>query len=295
MENAQQKAKEKEKEQRLKELRHELEQEIEDKVPNEELESAKTKVDVQQLNESVVQDEVMAKKVIEAVLFTSSKPLSISELKKVLKELKPAKIEGLINELKAEYVREGRSFGINQIAGAYEISTDPQYAPWIMKVELQKKARATTQAALETLAILAYKQPATRVEIEELRGVDVSGVLSTLMERGLVKIVGKKDVPGRPLLYGTTEKFLEHFGLKSLEDLPKIGEIKQLIEKAVNREDLIGRENLVDNPDASGENPESEKAESTESVGENAAARDVNTESPGDESVSVQGENTEQQ
>jgi segregation and condensation protein B len=93
---------------------------------------------------------------------------------------------------------------------------------------------------LETLAILAYKQPVSRAEIEELRGVDVSGVLSTLLERGFIKIVGKKEVPGRPFLYGTTEKFLEHFGLKSLTDLPSIGEIRTLVERAVRKEELLG-------------------------------------------------------
>lgn len=105
--------------------------------------------------------------------------------------------------------------------------------------------KQATQSALETLAILAYKQPITRAEIEELRGVDVSGVLNTLVERSLIKIVGRKEVPGRPFLYGTTEKFLEHFGLKSLQDLPSIEEVRTIVEKSVKKEELLGRPQIV--------------------------------------------------
>ena len=100
---------------------------------------------------------------------------------------------------------------------------------------------------METLAILAYKQPITRAEIEDLRGVDVSGVLSTLADRGLIKIVGKKEVPGRPFLYGTTEKFLEHFGLKSIQNLPDISEIRSLIENSVKKEELLRTEKIISN------------------------------------------------
>ena len=151
-------------------------------------------------------------------------------------------------QLKEEYGRENRSFEILEIAGGYEVATKKEFAPWIFKIELQKKAKQVTQSALETLSILAYKQPITRAEIEELRGVDATGVVNTLTERGLIKIVGKKEVPGRPFLYGTTEKFLEHFGLKNLQDLPNIEEIKNLVEKSVKREDLLGRTQMVDVP-----------------------------------------------
>ena len=129
-----------------------------------------------------------------------------------------------------------------EIAGGFEIVTHKEYAPWLARLELQKKIRQASRSALETLAVLAYKQPVTRAEIEELRGVDISGVLSTLLEKGFIKIVGKKEVAGRPFLYGTTDKFLEHFGLKSVDDLPPIGEIKSLIERAVRKEEWTTNE-----------------------------------------------------
>ncbi len=184
--------------------------------------------------------------IVEALLFASSKPLTIAEIKKVLKSLKPVEIESYLSELRAEYVQSARSFEIVEIANGYEVASRKEFAPWIFKMELQKRAKQVTQSALETLAILAYKQPVTRPEIEDLRGVDVSAVLTTLMERGLVKIVGKKEVPGRPFLYGTTDKFLEHFGLKSLSGLPNIEEIKNLVENSVKKEELLGRTNIVE-------------------------------------------------
>jgi segregation and condensation protein B len=133
-----------------------------------------------------------------------------------------------------------------EIANGYEIATKKEFAPWLCKLELQKRIKQVTQSALETLAILAYKQPVTRAEIEELRGVDVSGVLTTLMERGFARIVGKKEVPGRPFLYGTTEKFLDHFGLKSIQDLPSIDEIKNIVENSVNKDELLGTQKMVE-------------------------------------------------
>jgi len=175
--------------------------------------------------------------------------------------LTPRQIQDAIRELKENYAREGRSFELVDIAGGYEMATKKEFAPWIMKIELQKKARQATQSALETLAILAYRQPVTRAEIEVYRGVDVSGVLNTLVERALVKIVGKKEVPGRPFLYGTTEKFLEHFGLNSLKDLPNIDEIKTMVEQSVKKEDLLGKSQMISVPDENpGQPPEGDPA-----------------------------------
>lgn len=241
------KAKEKEKTEKLKELRRELEAELEEQLIRE-TENARPAVEVQKLDVSEIQDPERAKQVIEALLFASSKPMTVQELRKVLRGLTPKQIENSVSELQQAYDQQGRSFQIVEIAGGYEIVTRKQFAPWILKVELQKKARQATQSALETLAILAYKQPITRAEIEDLRGVDVSGVMTTLMERGLIKITGRKEVPGRPFLYGTTEKFLEHFGLKSLQDLPSIEEIKVIVEKSVRKDELLGQTKLVDVP-----------------------------------------------
>ena len=230
-------AKAKEKEIQLKELRREIEEKLSEQLPPEFQSDIPIKSEKFEEKEIATRDE--AKRVIEAVLFASSRPMTIAELKKILKGYGASRVEELVFELRSEYEREGRSFRISEVAGGFEVSTEPKYAPWILKLELQKKARQATQSALETLAILAYKQPLTRAEVEDLRGVDVSGVLSTLLERHLVKVVGKKEVPGRPFLYGTTEKFLEHFGLKSLLELPDISEIKSLIERSVRREDFL--------------------------------------------------------
>ena len=237
------KQKEKEREAQPKALREELHQEITDQLPAElTAEQEKRSVETHP-----IRNEAEAKRIIEAILFTASKPVTVAELKRSLTGFALPKIEQVIRELQSEYERNGCSFRIQEIAGGFECSTDPKYAPWILKLELQRKAKQATQSALETLAILAYKQPITRAEIEDLRGVDVSGVLSTLTDRGLIKIVGKKEVPGRPFLYGTTEKFLEHFGLKSIQNLPDISEIRSLIENSVKKEELLRTEKIVSN------------------------------------------------
>lgn len=254
------KEKDKEKEQaaKLKALRREIEEKLEEQLPREMLDE-RTRVEIQRVDENEVLSPERSKQVIEALLFASAKPITVSEIRKVMKFLSAKDIEKLIVELRDQYVQENRSFELLEIAGGYEIATKKEFAPWILKIELQKKAKQVTQSALETLSILAYKQPITRAEIEELRGVDVGGVVNTLMERGLIKIVGKKEVPGRPFLYGTTEKFLEHFGLKSLQDLPSIDDIKNLVENSVKKEELLGKQQLIDVPQETEPKPLSEE------------------------------------
>lgn len=231
---------EKEKNLELKRLRQELEEKLEEQLEQESL--TPVQAGAAKFVEPAELSDEEAKKVVEAILFSSNRTMTVAEFKRVLKGFTAPQIQKLIESLKSEYESNGRAFKINEVAGGYEISTLPQYAPWIVKLELQKKAKQATQSALETLAILAYKQPITRAEVEDLRGVDVSGVISTLLERNLIKIVGRKEVPGRPYMYGTTDKFLEHFGLKSLNDLPNISEIKTLVENSVRREDLLKSE-----------------------------------------------------
>lgn len=231
------KLKEKEREAQLKALREEVEAQLEQDLAEADLTLPERK---ESLSGGTQTKDLSPKRIIEALLFSTAKPLAIPEIRKILQGAGAKEIEKWIAELREEYQREGRSFELIDIAGGYEIVTRKEYASWLARLELQKKLRQASRSALETLAILAYKQPITRAEIEELRGVDISAVLSTLLERGFIKIVGKKEVPGRPFLYGTTEKFLEHFGLKSLADLPQIGEIKNLVERAVKRGDLMG-------------------------------------------------------
>ncbi|MBI3313594.1 MAG: SMC-Scp complex subunit ScpB [Candidatus Omnitrophica bacterium] len=235
---------EKQKQEKLKALRREIEEKLEEQLPQEML-SERNRIAVESINTQEPLDPAKAKQIFEALLFASSKPMTAVEIRKVMKSLKPSEIEKLAAELKAEYETTGRSFEIREIAGGWEVATRKEFAPWLLKLEIQKKAKQATQSALETLAILAYKQPITKAEIEELRGVDVTGVLDTLVGRGLIKIVGKKEVPGRPFLYGTTEKFLEHFGLRALTDLPNIEEIRNLVENSVKKEDLFQNPKMI--------------------------------------------------
>ncbi len=263
------KEKEKEQSERLKNLRRELEERLEEQLLPV-LENEKISLEIQRIDENQILEPLQRTRVVEALLFASAKPLTPSEIRRVLKSVTVKEIEGIIRQLAAEYTGQGRSFEIVEIAGGYEIATKKEYSPWILKVELQKKAKQVTQSALETLAILAYKQPITRAEIEDLRGVDVSGVMSTLLERSLIKIVGRKEVPGRPFLYGTTEKFLEHFGLKALTALPSLEEIKKIVESSVKKEDLIGASKIV--PVAEPGEPEKAQKEREEDQSEKAEA-----------------------
>lgn len=171
-------------------------------------------------------DKQEAKKIIEAILFVSDKPVSIMTLKDVLKDIEPTEVRTYIEELNNEYNSSDRSFSIKEIAGGFQMLTDPVYSTWISSL-YKKPADRMTGPALETLAIIAYKQPLTRTDIEVIRGVNVDGVLHTLEERGLIRTRGRVDAPGRPILYGTTTEFLQHFGLKSLEDLPKLKEFQE--------------------------------------------------------------------
>jgi segregation and condensation protein B len=279
------KEKEKEQQEKLKALRREIEEKLEEQLPPEMLDE-RTHVEVRRINENEPLPEGQAKRVLEALLFASSKPITAVEIRKVMKFLSVKDIEAMIAELKEEYVRDNRSFELLEVAGGFEIATKKDYAPWIFKIEMQKKAKQVTQSALETLSILAYKQPITRAEIEELRGVDVSGVVNTLTERGLIKIVGKKEVPGRPFMYGTTDKFLEHFGLKGLQDLPNIEEIKTLVENSVKKEELMGRTNIVDVPQE--ESAQALSDVSQESAGEAPAPAETPAEEKNEPSEPAQ-------
>ena len=173
-------------------------------------------------------DLVHAKRVIEGLLFVLGQPVPLKRIKGVLEEgLDPQHLRGLIEQLNAEYVQAQRALRIQEVAGGYQLVTDPQLAPW-MKRGFEAPRDVLSKPALETAAIIAYRQPITRAEIENIRGVDVGGVLSTLLERRLVRIVARKDVPGRPFLYGTTQEFLELFKLKDLSHLPSLKEVVEM-------------------------------------------------------------------
>ncbi|RUM87929.1 MAG: SMC-Scp complex subunit ScpB [Thermodesulfatator sp.] len=169
------------------------------------------------------------KAVLEALLFVAGRAVRVKELREVLPEASEREILEALEELAQDYA--GRGLRIREVAGGFRLETVPEVAERV-RAFLKPRPRRLSRAALETLAIVAYHQPVTRAEIERLRGVDSSGPLKLLLEERLVRIVGRKAVPGRPLLYGTTSKFLEVFGLKSLEDLPPLAEIRKLAEGA---------------------------------------------------------------
>ena len=171
-------------------------------------------------------DRAEAKRIVEALIFVGEKPVSIDTLKDIVGEIEPAVVRALIEELNAEYASSARSFQIKEIAGGFQMMTDPVYSKWIASL-YKRPPDKLTGPSLETLAIIAYRQPLTRSEIEAIRGVNVDGVLHTLEERGLIRSRGRLEAAGRPILYGTTTEFLQHFGLKSLEELPKLKEFQE--------------------------------------------------------------------
>jgi segregation and condensation protein B len=165
--------------------------------------------------------------ILEALLFAADKPVSMSEFNRILPDYDSSRIQQALHKLENDYQRMNRSFVLKQVAGGYEFRTRPEFASYIVKMLRSAPARLS-RAAMETLAIIAYKQPIIRQEIEVLRGVDVGGILRTLLEKNLIKVIGRKNIPGKPLIYGTTSRFLEVFDLLDIKSLPDLKEIKEL-------------------------------------------------------------------
>src|SRR5438128_103164 len=182
--------------------------------------------------------------ILESVLFSAQKPLSPAELRDVLahtaeqaedetarafKKVKLADLNASLELLAEEHAAAARSYRLVCVAGSWQFVSQPEYAPWLRALVGEKmRPPRLSQAALETLAIIAYRQPLTRAEIEQIRGVSVDGVMQTLLERGLIEQVGRAEVAGRPMTYGTTPLFLEYFGLRGLEDLPAADELRRI-------------------------------------------------------------------
>ncbi|HEX9936756.1 MAG TPA: SMC-Scp complex subunit ScpB, partial [Longimicrobium sp.] len=164
---------------------------------------------------------VRPSRMIEALLFASEAPLSAAELARADEALDEVRVEAAIAELRADYEREERAFGIYEVGGGYQILTRPEFAPVLERFDTVPTAHRLSGPALEALSIIAYRQPVGRAELEDIRGVGAGAVLKTLQERGLVEVVGRGEGLGRPLLWGTTSFFLQHFGFRSLDDLPR--------------------------------------------------------------------------
>ncbi|MFA4984135.1 MAG: SMC-Scp complex subunit ScpB [Candidatus Omnitrophota bacterium] len=160
--------------------------------------------------------------VLEALLFVSDKPLALEQIRSALDNLGTSDIRRVIEELNSGYEQSNRGIRISEIAGGFQMVTAGWVAPFLKKLYKQRHVERLSRPALETLAIVAYKQPVTKAEISSLRNVNIDGVVATLLDKELIRVAGRKKAPGRPRVYGTTRQFLERFGLKSLEDLPKI-------------------------------------------------------------------------
>ncbi len=164
---------------------------------------------------------VKTTRIVEAVLFASETPLTPAEIARASGDLSAKDVEQAIGELCHEYEAEDRSVQIYPLGDGYQILTRPEYAPYLERFDSITRTNKLSRAALETLAIVAFRQPVSRLEVEEVRGVSAAGVLRNLYERGLIEVVDRAEGLGRPLLYGTTTHFLDHFGLRSLDDMPR--------------------------------------------------------------------------
>ena len=214
--------------------------------------------------------------VLEAILFASQKPVSAKEISGILKgaaeaskdtplpfaKAKPQEIQDAIEVLENQYRDSNRSFEVRESAAGWQIVTKPEFAPWLRQLFPENRPARLSAPSMETLAIIAYKQPITRADIEAVRGVAVDGVMQTLLDRGLVRIAGRADIAGRPLLYETTTFFMEHFGLKNLDDLPNAAELRRVA--------VPTAQPPVTASETTAETPVPENASPTEASGEQA-------------------------
>ncbi len=169
-------------------------------------------------------DEV--KRIVEALLFAVQEPISVRKISEIVEGTEAKEIREVIQQLREEYDTHDMVFQIEEIANGFQLLSRPEYHEWISKIRKKSSESKLSQQALETLSIIAYKQPIIRADIEAIRGVQSGQMIRTLVEKSLVKITGRDEVLGRPLLYGTTTKFLDHFGLKSIKDLPKVEDLE---------------------------------------------------------------------
>lgn len=192
------------------------------------------------------------KNIIESLIFVSKDPLSIQEVKKILPDIDTKEIRSALDELSREYEENKRGFYLREVAGGYQFRSRPEYRQWISELIKPNPVRLS-KAALETLAIIAYRQPIIRSDIEHIRGVDSGGILRMLMEKKLIRALGRKDIPGRPLIYATTKQFLAIFDLKDLKDLPSLKEIEEFGKQS---QALLDEEQDTDDTEAIQEPPD---------------------------------------
>jgi segregation and condensation protein B len=208
------------------------------------------------------------KNIIESLLFAADEPLTIDHLKRIITGAEPQALREALDELRADYEARQGGFFLKEVAGGFQIRTRPDYKEYIRRL-LQPRPQRLSKAALETLAIIAYKQPAIRSDVEHIRGVDCGGVLRVLLERQFIRVLGRKDIPGRPLIYATTKRFLEVFDLKDLKDLPTPKEIEEFGSALADELEAADHEETVDEDSA--ENTEETATSSMPSESESPA------------------------
>jgi segregation and condensation protein B len=186
------------------------------------------------------------KAVIEALIFASDAPLALEKICIILSDIEKTEIKEAFEKLVLEYNERQGGIYLQEVAGGFQFRTRPELGPWVKKLR-STKPHSLSPAAMETLAIVAYKQPIVKSEIESIRGVDVGAPLKGLLDKKLIRIVGRKDVPGKPIIYGTTRKFLEVFNLKDLLDLPNLRELKELNQQQEIVEQKIVEEETAEN------------------------------------------------
>ena len=219
------------------------------------------------------------RRIVEALILSSSEPISAAKIAEIIPYCNAGQAKDLVNELNTEYVEQDRSFEIWEVAGGFQIRTRADFSGYLQKLQKERALRLS-QAALETMSIIAYRQPVTRAEIEDVRGVDAGATVKSLLDRQLIRIAGQREVPGRPMLYGTTRRFLEVFGLERLRDLPTLRELDELareqglLEKTEKNADVPAAEAAEEEGERIPESSESggsEIAEAAESGGSEIA------------------------
>ncbi|MFA4984882.1 MAG: SMC-Scp complex subunit ScpB [Candidatus Omnitrophota bacterium] len=208
--------------------------------------------------------------VVEALLFVSDKPLTLEQIRSALDNMGTSDIRRVIEELNSGYEGSNRGIRISEIAGGFQMITASWVAPFLKKLYKQRHVERLSRPALETLAIIAYKQPVTKSEISSLRNVSIDGVIATLLDKELIRVAGRKKAPGRPRVYGTTRQFLERFGLKSLEDLPRIENFPNV--ESMKEVVAEGEASAAENNSAGSEEPSAEQKGDAQSEPEKSAA-----------------------
>ena len=188
-------------------------------------------------------------KIVEALLFSTDEPLASEKISGVLTFVSPEQVKAIIDQLNQKYTDNEHAFRIREIAGGFQVYTLPEYALWIENLWEKTRWQRLSRPALETLAIVAYRQPIVKGEIDKIRGVQSDGTLRTLLERDLIEIKGREKSPGRPLLYQTTEKFLSFFGINDLKELPQLEELKTVLEaEGISAKDELSLEKVLESP-----------------------------------------------